>query len=805
MNKLLIYLFFLVAGTTLLSAQQMDCYLHDDGAGSREHVVDMEKMTLEVSFVPEKGLVKGLVTHQFKPIRKEVDSIFLNGPGIDFKEVKLDDNAVKYHVSKEGITILPDSALKWETEHTISIKYEATPRKGIYFVGWNDPQGKSRKQIWTQGEGIDNRYWVPCYDSPNDKLLTEVKVTFDDKYQVLSNGEKVSERDNRNEGTKTWDYKISKPHSVYLVMLAIGKYGVEKRTSTSGVPIYLYYYPDEKNRVEPTYRYMVKIFDFLEKETGVPYPWKRYSQVPVQNFLYGAMENTTATIYGDFYFNDSRGFLDKPYVNVNAHELTHHWFGDDITNRSNENIWLHESFATHYAKLCERAIYGEDQYQARRKGEMNSALSASENERIPIMNTHAGVSRIYPKGSLVLDMLKYVIGRDEYNKAVKYYLEKHAYSCVTTYDFSMAFQDVLGVNLDWFFDEWIYRGGEPHYEVSYEDIKKGKKDRMTELTVKQIQEIDNLVGYFKMPVEIEVHYTNGKYDSKKVWIDGPSKVVSIPNTQNKDIDFVIFDPNDNIIKRLTFKRSNEELIAQAEKAPNMIDRYDALLALHNVDMDKKKDALLDIYNNEDFYLTKAEIVKQLANEQDDKSIDLLNRALRDSAHEVRAAVLENVDEITQPLKDGFVMALSDSSYHNINVALRKLCTQYPSQIKDFIAKTENVKGLDNQVWISRLEFGTKIDHDRNLRELIQLTTNAYEFRTRINAIEALKRLNYFDDRVLTNLVNAILDPNRRLSTPAGQVLKYFSEQSDYKAMIKKYIDKNNFEDWQKSLLEKFVE
>ena len=217
------------------------------------------------------------------------------------------------------------------------------------------PTGRSRKQIWTQGQGVDNRHWIPCYDEQNDKLTTETIITFNSDYRVLSNG--VLSNEHRNaDGTTTWHYAMSHPHSVYLVMLAIGKYSVEERQSRRGVPVKLWYYPEYPDRVEPTYRYSTEAVDFLERETGIPYPWESYAQIPVQDFLYGGMENTTATVFADFFLVDRRAFLDRNYIGVNVHELTHQWFGDYITGRSGRQSWLQESFATFYAKLFLKEI-----------------------------------------------------------------------------------------------------------------------------------------------------------------------------------------------------------------------------------------------------------------------------------------------------------------------------------------------------------------------------------------------------------------------------------------------------------------
>ncbi len=762
----------------------MQCYRADPNSGARSHVLNIKRMVLNVGFEPKQGLVKGKVTHYFTPLRKKVDSFFLDAPGIKFQEVKLNEEKVDYSTTSKGIVIYPDKPLKWQTDHKLFLDYKATPRKGIYFIGWESPDDSSRNQIWTQGQGTDNRHWIPCYDNPNDKLLTEVKVTFDKDYKVLSNGKQVNVANNQD-GSKTWHYKMQKPHTTYLVMLAIGRYGIEQRTSGNGVPMKLYHYPDEPEKVKPTYRHSAKIMDIMERETGVSYPWSQYSQVPVQNFLYGAMENTTATIFGDFYYVDKRGALDNSYVYVNAHELAHHWFGDYITLNSNEHIWLHESFATHYGRLCEYFIYGDQHYQVIRERQLNRALSASDKNNRPIMASNAGTNRIYPKGALVLGMLKDVVGKKQFDRVVAHYLEKHAYKNVITQDFIMAFQEVLGMNLNWFFEQWIKHGGEPHYQVDYQSIQKNGSD-MTAIEVKQIHEVNNLIGYFRMPINFEVHYEDGGKTRKKAWVEGPETTVKLQNPKDKEIAFVLFDPKNQVVKRLTFPKSMDELKAQALKAPNMVDRYDALKALRSKEPAKKRDVLLEAYNASSHYFLKKEIAKQLAKDRTNKGLAVLQKALNHPHHEVRGAVLQHVDSVPRKLRQGFKKALQDSSYRNTELALKKIAQSQPDNLDQYLATTRDVYGIGNSVKITWLELAVRYKSNRYLDELVAYAGHGYEFKTRVNAMKALKRLNHCNQKVVKHLIDAYLDPNSRLSNPARDVLNHFMIQHQYKPILKRY-------------------
>lgn len=777
-------------------------YIADKALTPREHSVDMQHLKLELDFEPQKGLVKGKVTHTFLVLQHEVDSIFLDAPGITFKDVKLDGVITKYRTDNNGIIIYPGSTLHWEQTHDLVMEYEATPRKGIYFIGWNDPNNLSRKQIWTQGQGTDNRHWIPCYDEQNDKLTTEVIVTFDKEYKVLSNGTKLKEKDNGN-GTKTWHYKMQKPHTTYLIMLGIGKYEIEERKSATGIPIHLWYYPEYKNLIEPTYRYSVEMFDFFEKEIGVPYGWESYSQIPVQDFMYGAMENTTATLFGDFFLVDERSYLDRNYVAVNAHELAHQWFGDLVTARSATHHWLQESFATHYNLTYEREVFGQDHFDWARREAVNKALDASRQDKKPVAHSEAGSVRHYPKGSLVLQMLKYVTSREAFNRSIKHYLEKHKYQNVDSEDLLVAFHETLGKSLDWFWEEWIYRGGEPHYVVTYrEESENGKQQ--TVFSVSQEHELSDVVGLFKMPIAFEVHYTDGTKDSKTAWIENQHHEVKVENILGKKISFVLFDPNSEVMKSFEFKKPLDMLKIQALKAPNMIDRYDALLALRNTELELKQDILINVFNNEKFHGIKSEVVYQLTNEKDSKSHELIAKAINDKDAQVRKAVITHVKNIPAELLAEFENLLADASYETITLALEKLCIQYPEKTASYLEKTKAVEGTRGRnVMVKWLEFSSKTDKAA-LDKLVAFSSNSYEFMTRQNAFSSLKKLDYFDETTLANTLDAAFSSNNRLASPAIETLKYFYAKNEYRKMIDNYFYSKKWLNWQEDIIKQIT-
>ena len=812
MKKILFLL--CVLATTLSFGQQFEHYMSDESGETREHQLDIIHMKLDVRFDPANGLVQGMVQHQFQSLRQSVDSVFWDAPGINIKSAALVGNKeiedIEFKISDEGVTTYFLKPLTWDKKYTIQFTYEATPSKGIYFIGWNtpkvtDPKNQTRQQIWTQGQGIDNRHWIPMYDNMNDKFITETIVTFSSEFKVLSNGEKLSEKKNKDE-TTTWHYKMPHPHAGYLLMLAIDRYAVKETKTANGTPIQFWYYPEHPEKVEPTSMHTEKIIEFLEAETGFPYPWGTYSQVMVQDFMYGAMENTSATIFGDFFNVDESGFNDRNYISVNAHEATHQWFGDLITARSNQGTWLQESFATYYAKLFMKSIYGADEYAINMRNEVNSALAAGERDNIPVVHSKSGSARVYPKGSTIIHMLRYVLGDEAYKRVIKHYLTKHSFGNVETNDLNQAIKDVLGQNLDWFFEQWLYRGGEPHYEVSYQNF--GSK---TLMTVSQIHEQNLTTGLFKMPIKCGVYFTDGSFVEKTHWVQKQTEQIMFDHDAGKTISYVLFDVNSEILKKVTFNKSAEVLKNQLANAKNLIDRYDAVLALSSVDIEVKREALQTAFEKESHHSIKGEIVKQLL--EDSKSNFFLISKLPKEDVRVKRVVLADCKN-AKVFKSIFESGLSDKSYINKEAALRCLCEDKGTNRDAYFERTKDDIGLGHNVritWLTSKLDQLKSDSVEQLRdkssnyytyinELTSYSSNLYEFRTRTTAMAAIKKYNYLNANAIVNILEACTSNNRRLASPAVATLKWYNEQLLMKNAIQSVFEQYSFTEEQRKRL-----
>lgn len=762
----------------------------------RERLVDMQHMRLQVRFAPEKGIVYGLVTHVFEPLRPGIDSLVLDAVRIEVEEVRLHDQPVPFRSTGEQLIVRFPKALPTGQRDSITIRYLATPRKGIYFIGWKDKTGRARKQIWTQGQATDHRHWIPCYDDPNDKLTTETLITFDGRYQVLSNGTFIDTTRNPD-GSLTWHYRMQKPHSLYLLMIAIGEYGIERRQTASGLPLLLYYYPDRRECcLEPTYRYSVEMVEKLEQELGIPFPWEKYAQVPVADYIYGAMENTTATVFGDFFHVDDRAYLDRSYVEVNAHELTHQWFGDYVTARSFAHVWLQESFATHYARWFVGQAFGPDAYAWGRRIEHSQALSASQKDNLPIVHPNPGYARVYQKGSTVLDMMRYTFGNEVYRKVITHYLKAHPYSVVETNDLYQAFQDAAGLSPDWFFQQWLYRGGEPHYRVRYHAIQREGK-AYTQFIVEQIQ--DSSIGLFKMPITFAVYYTDGSRDTLRTWVEKQREVIEVPNPGGKPVDFALFDVGGWVLKQVTFEKPLSELLAQLQKAPELLDRYDALLALRKEPVAAKREALLAAYRREKFWAMRAEIVAQLTG--DPAFQNFLKEALKDPHPQVRFAVLAHLESLPASLRPELEALIEDSSYVVQAFALERLSEAFPRRVPDYLKRTAPTLGLvGHNVRIKHLEVAALNGDRQAIEKLVDYASPAFEFRTRQNALRALKALNTLPQSLLPHLFEALLSPNTRLAAVGREVTEYWMQQTRYRQTLLEYYRRQAWSPAEKALL-----
>ena len=462
--------------------------------------------------------ISGTVHYLFE-IKNNIDSVKIDAKNMIFSAININDNTkLKYKLTDNHI-ILYDGLRK--SLNAVTIKYSTKPKQTLYFTG----EGENL-QIWTQGQGKYTSHWLPSFDDVNEKIIFKISVYFDNKFQVLSNGNLVKKVSPKQSDEKKilWEFEMKKPMSSYLVMLAIGNFEKQTTTTKSGTPLEFYLDKNDVSKFEPTYRYSKEMFDYLEQEIGVKYPWGIYRQVPVRDFLYAGMENTTSTIFAQDFVVDSIGFNDRNYVNVNAHELAHQWFGDLITAQSGKHHWLQEGFATYYALLAERHLFGDDYFYEELNDYAEQLKRASKTDTIPVMNEKASSLSFYKKGAWALHVMREDIGAKNFQKAVKKYLKKYQYKNVNTDDFLKIVKDVSGYDVENFKKVWLEKSGfemeiaqkylsKNKFIQDYFALKKSKKS-LSELT-----EILKSDAYYPIKQYIVYQTRNVPFDERKVILE----------------------------------------------------------------------------------------------------------------------------------------------------------------------------------------------------------------------------------------------------------------------------------------------
>ncbi len=415
--------------------------------------VDFKNVNAEISIFPKEKEVKGKVHFLFE-ILTATDSIYIDAKNMRFEKVLLNNSQIEFYNDSTRLWLIAD--FKPSNKNKLELTYSVKPKQTMYFINWGFADELNvTKQVWTQGQGKYTSYWLPSLDDMREKAVFDLKINFNSGYKVIANGE-LKGTVAVNDSITQWQFGMLKPMSSYLVAVAAGKFHQKDLESASGIAISLYYQPEDEEKVEPTYRYSKEIFDFFESEIGFAYPWQNYKQIPVQDFLYSGMENTGTTIFANSLMVDSSAFNDLNYVNVNAHELAHQWFGNLITETNGQNHWLHEGFATYYAMLAEKELFGEDYYYWKLYESAEQLKELSDNGKgESLLTKNSSSLTYYQKGAWALHILREKVGGDAFKRAIKNYIEKYAFKNVTTKNFIDEVERTSDQDLTGFVDDWL--------------------------------------------------------------------------------------------------------------------------------------------------------------------------------------------------------------------------------------------------------------------------------------------------------------------------------------------------------------
>ncbi len=556
---------------------------------------------LNVSFDWEKCRLNGEATLTLKPYFYSTKKIVVDAKGFDIEKI-----TAKYSNSNDIFSPVPyftyDSLqlhITLEKELTskdtccLFIKYVAKPNefisggskairsdKGLYFI---NPSGKENKpqQIWTQGETESNSRWFPTLDGPNFKTTQEVYITVDTSFVTLSNGTLIYSVNNNN-GTKTDYWKQDKPHAPYLVMMAIGQYTIieDEWTKKDGTKMPVNYYMEPKFApyAKNIFGNTPEMLTYYSNLLGVEYPWDKYHQIIVRDYVSGAMENTSAVIFGEFMNQTDRELLDNTYESVVAHELFHHWFGDLVTTESWANLPLNESFANYGQYLWDENKYGKDEADYNLHQNLNDYLNESKSKQESLVRYYYSEKEemfdrhSYEKGGCVLHMLRKYVGDEAFFKSLNKYLTENAYQSAEIHQLRLAFEKVTGEDLNWFFNQWFFTSGHPIINISY------KYDSINKIqyiyTEQRSSSQENFL--YKIPVMVDLYF-NDNVTSEKIILKNTLDTFAI-STNEKPL-FVNFDQQKMLLCEKTEVKNAQEWFYQYEKSPLFLDRFEALVQL----------------------------------------------------------------------------------------------------------------------------------------------------------------------------------------------------------------------------------
>ncbi|HET9984109.1 MAG TPA: M1 family aminopeptidase [Longimicrobiales bacterium] len=522
---------------------------------------------------------------------------------------------------------------------TIAYDGKVENGRGLTFI---QPEGRPHRprQIWSQGEDMDNHLWFPTYDFPNDKMTWELEATVPAAYTAVSNGRLVVDRKNRD-GTRTMGWSEGSPNSTYLISLVVAPL-VKVSDRWNETPVDYYVYPADSARAWPLFHVTPDMIDVYSRLTGIPYPWEKYAQTTVADF-FGGMENVSATTLVDW-LPDARAYQDRPWYQfiLIPHELAHQWFGDFVTTEDWANLWLNEGFAEFMPGQYWAEKLGAHVEQDYYLDEYRQFMEIDARRRMPVAAPSS--NNIYPKGALVLEMLKDHLGPQRFWASINAYLKAHGKGNATTEDLRKAIQQTTGEDLGWFFDQWLYQAGYPEFDVasSYDAAAR----RLT-LRVKQTQTDSSKADgdgvrfttpdVFRMPVTVRVGTASGDV-TRRFQLDQREQTLTIDSVAEPTM--VVFDDGNHILKRLGFSQPTAWLAEQLRRDANLWDRAWAVSQLG----EKKGDAeaakaLADAATGADYYLTRVQAAEALGEFPATLAQAPLEAALRDTSAQVRGAAI----------------------------------------------------------------------------------------------------------------------------------------------------------------------
>jgi aminopeptidase N len=717
---------------------------------SRTLLTDLIHTKLEVNFDWKKSRMNGKATISAKQHFYASDSLILDAKGMDINKVELNGKALTYtYTDSLKLRIKLDKVYSRDEKFTVVIDYVSKPDerttggsaaitsdKGLYFI---NPKGEIKgkmPQIWTQGETEANSVWFPTVDAPNAKTTQEMFITVEDKYLTLSNGKMIASVKNAN-GTRTDHWKQDLPHAPYLFMMAVGEFKVVKDVYTrpDGTKMDVNYYvePEFEANAKEIFGETPAMIKFFSQKLGVEFPWDKYSQIVVRDYVSGAMENTGAVIFGDYVYKTDRDLMDANDQSTIAHELFHHWFGDLVTCESWANLPLNESFANYSQYLWDEQRYGIDEadYQAEQEanGYFNSGMQQGYHDLIwfahydkeDMFDGHS-----YNKGGRILHMLRNYLGDEAFFKGLNNYLTTNKYKAAEVHNLRMAFEEVTGEDLNWFFNQWFLSKGHP---IVFTTQSVNTENKTVTITAKQKQATDDFPIY-KLPVTFAIWDGNGKR-SEKVMIDSIDQSFTFSYTG--ELKNVLFDENQVLLGKFYEEKPASQFVHQYYNSPRYLARMTALKRTMRVKSTEVSKLMYDAMNDP-FWAIRQTAVENYAkiNEKLEEKylLKIKEIAQNDVKSQTRSTAVNSLGSLSKEDATVFLKGVlaKEKSTLVISSALQALMAANPDEALTFARnmEKENIKSTNVTIAEIYSQKGETQDYQFFERVLKSGTLKGYE-------------------------------------------------------------------------------
>ena len=597
------------------------CQNNSNYKAAKEKTHDLIHTKLKVDFNFEEKQLNGEAWITAKPHFYASGTFVLDAKAMLFREVSLNGKKVEYDYDGAEITIkLPKKYTK-EEPFTVYLKYIARPEKvkekgsaaitaakGLYFINADGSDKNKPTQIWTQGETEGSSCWFPTIDAPNQKSTQEIYITVPKKYVTLSNGALISQT--YQETTRTDYWKMDQKHAPYLFFLGVGAFEIIKDVYKD-IEVSYYVEKEYAKYAKGIFGNTPEMLQFFSEKLGVEYPWNKYSQIVVRDYVSGAMENTTAVVHGEQALQMPGQLIDEnKQENTIAHELFHHWFGDLVTSESWSNLTLNESFANYSEYLWQEYKYGTEAAEMHRYESIKPYLEGEEATKDLVRFNYLEKEDMfdlvsYNKGGAILHMLRKYVGDDAFFTSLNTYLNRYQFKAAEAHQLRLVFEEVTGKDLNWFFNQWYFGANHPKLAISY-DYNMLRKT--VTINVLQLQ-----AEKFKFPLSIAI-FEAGKRRVEKVFIE------------NNDASFTF-----NFQEQPTLIQINEDGVLLCEINENKV----------------LSDYVFQLKNAKN-YTHRREALVAVAKKQEDKvAFTAVVGALDDSSHKIRILALEKVDLINK--------------------------------------------------------------------------------------------------------------------------------------------------------------